>query len=283
MACPFGLPGSGPYSNPDVQSSPSQSQSWGGTDHYPAALTRRRVRSPPAHQSEPDELCSTTPAQKDPGVNPSDAQSDHDGGVVRAVDGTSSSGPLGLTPISSPQPRPHPRCRHHRACSEAVMAVSDGALSHSLINRYYDPSTAQFLSIDPLVAETGQPYQYAGDDPVNGSDPSGDDGRVPQVLLCVLAALFPVICPQQDKQPPDTGAPPPVSAKAPQRPIRRLGPNEPPSSSRFQDPVSTIVHSIKSCALALKQATRSWGPFGTVVTIGGTILLGAAAVAGEGT
>ena len=36
-----------------------------------------------------------------------------------------------------------------------------------LINRYYDPSTAQFLSIDPLVASTGQPYQYAGDDPVN--------------------------------------------------------------------------------------------------------------------
>ena len=42
-----------------------------------------------------------------------------------------------------------------------------------LINRYYDPTTAQFLSIDPLVATTGQPYQYAGDDPVNNSDPSG--------------------------------------------------------------------------------------------------------------
>ena len=53
------------------------------------------------------------------------------------------------------------------------MAVSDGALSHSLINRYYDPSTAQFLTIDPLVDATGQPYQYASDDPVNGSDPSG--------------------------------------------------------------------------------------------------------------
>ncbi|MGA8725428.1 MAG: RHS repeat-associated core domain-containing protein [Acidimicrobiales bacterium] len=42
-----------------------------------------------------------------------------------------------------------------------------------LVNRYYDPTTAQFLSIDPLVAETGQSYQYAGDDPVNASDPSG--------------------------------------------------------------------------------------------------------------
>jgi RHS repeat-associated protein len=42
-----------------------------------------------------------------------------------------------------------------------------------LVNRYYDPTTAQFLSVDPLVAETGQPFAYAGDDPVNGSDPSG--------------------------------------------------------------------------------------------------------------
>ncbi len=42
-----------------------------------------------------------------------------------------------------------------------------------LIHRYYDPATAQFLSSDPLVDVTGQPYSYAGNDPVNGSDPSG--------------------------------------------------------------------------------------------------------------
>lgn len=39
--------------------------------------------------------------------------------------------------------------------------------------RYYDPSTAQFLSIDPKVMETGQPYSYAHDDPVNSNDPTG--------------------------------------------------------------------------------------------------------------
>jgi RHS repeat-associated protein len=44
--------------------------------------------------------------------------------------------------------------------------------------RYYDPTTAQFLTRDPLEAETGQPYSYAGDDPIDNSDPSG--------LLCVL-------------------------------------------------------------------------------------------------
>jgi RHS repeat-associated protein len=42
-----------------------------------------------------------------------------------------------------------------------------------LVNRYYDPVTAQFLSVDPLEATTESPYGYAGDDPVNGGDPSG--------------------------------------------------------------------------------------------------------------
>jgi RHS repeat-associated protein len=42
-----------------------------------------------------------------------------------------------------------------------------------LVHRYYDPTTGQFLSVDPLVAQTQQAYIYAGDDPVNGSDPLG--------------------------------------------------------------------------------------------------------------
>ncbi|HEY5709637.1 MAG TPA: RHS repeat-associated core domain-containing protein [Solirubrobacterales bacterium] len=39
--------------------------------------------------------------------------------------------------------------------------------------RVYDPVTAQFLSVDPLVMQTGEAYSYAGDDPVNRGDPSG--------------------------------------------------------------------------------------------------------------
>ena len=42
-----------------------------------------------------------------------------------------------------------------------------------LINRYYDPATGQFLTVDPGVAVTGQPYAYAGGDPVNQDDPTG--------------------------------------------------------------------------------------------------------------
>jgi RHS repeat-associated protein len=45
-----------------------------------------------------------------------------------------------------------------------------------LVNRYYDPVTGQFLSVDPLVADTLQPYAYANDNPVNDTDPSGMSG-----------------------------------------------------------------------------------------------------------
>jgi uncharacterized protein RhaS with RHS repeats len=39
--------------------------------------------------------------------------------------------------------------------------------------RYYDPSTGQFLSRDPLVALTQSAYGYVGDNPLNATDPSG--------------------------------------------------------------------------------------------------------------
>ena len=42
-----------------------------------------------------------------------------------------------------------------------------------LINRYYDPGTGQFLSVDPAVSQTGQPYSYADGNPVNTTDPNG--------------------------------------------------------------------------------------------------------------
>jgi len=42
--------------------------------------------------------------------------------------------------------------------------------------RIYDPATAQFLTLDPLAGETGAPYNYADDNPVNAIDPAGLEG-----------------------------------------------------------------------------------------------------------
>jgi RHS repeat-associated protein len=39
--------------------------------------------------------------------------------------------------------------------------------------RYYDPTTGQFLTVDPLVAATGARYSYAGGNPLTFTDPTG--------------------------------------------------------------------------------------------------------------
>jgi hypothetical protein len=40
--------------------------------------------------------------------------------------------------------------------------------------RWYQAETGQFTSVDPALALTDQAYDYAGDNPVNEADPSGD-------------------------------------------------------------------------------------------------------------
>jgi RHS repeat-associated protein len=52
--------------------------------------------------------------------------------------------------------------------------------------RYYDPNTQQFLTVDPMADQTGQPYGYAGDNPVNAVDPAGlcsSNSQRPQSVL----------------------------------------------------------------------------------------------------
>jgi RHS repeat-associated protein len=39
--------------------------------------------------------------------------------------------------------------------------------------RYYDPSTGQFLTRDPITALTREPYAYVADNPLNATDPMG--------------------------------------------------------------------------------------------------------------
>ena len=42
-----------------------------------------------------------------------------------------------------------------------------------LIDRYYDPATGQFTSVDPDVSQTLQPYAYTAGNPVSQADPDG--------------------------------------------------------------------------------------------------------------
>jgi RHS repeat-associated protein len=42
-----------------------------------------------------------------------------------------------------------------------------------MISRYYDPQTGQFMSVDPDLSDTQEPYAYAGGNPVDNTDPNG--------------------------------------------------------------------------------------------------------------
>ncbi len=62
-----------------------------------------------------------------------------------------------------------------------------------MVHRYYDPTTGQFLSRDPDLATTHQPYEYAGDDPANLTDPTGDScagGPTTATALDAFAAAY---------------------------------------------------------------------------------------------
>jgi RHS repeat-associated protein len=54
-----------------------------------------------------------------------------------------------------------------------VGAYTDPTALEYLLHRYYDPTTGQFFSLDPLVLTTLQPYEYVGDNPTTETDPSG--------------------------------------------------------------------------------------------------------------
>jgi RHS repeat-associated protein len=60
--------------------------------------------------------------------------------------------------------------------------------------RYYNPATGQFLTQDPLVSVTGQPYGFAGGDPLNAADPTGLQAvaATPTAVEACLAA--PAVC-----------------------------------------------------------------------------------------
>jgi RHS repeat-associated protein len=69
---------------------------------------------------------------------------------------------------------PPPRRRWPSCCDRRfIPRYVSRRLSGYSVNRYYDPATAVFLSVDPIVASTHQAYDYAAQDPINGYDLDG--------------------------------------------------------------------------------------------------------------
>lgn len=57
--------------------------------------------------------------------------------------------------------------------------------------RDYDPVTGQFISVDPAVDTTKQPYAYTGNNPIQRTDPSGLDFM--QDVIANVAAWVPAV------------------------------------------------------------------------------------------
>lgn len=74
---------------------------------------------------------------------------------------------------------------------DAQYTSSDTGLIY-LRNRVYDPATAQFLTVDPVVAVTEAPCTYAEDNPLNQQDSTGlsSEGEV-----CLGPFCYPVPSP----------------------------------------------------------------------------------------
>ncbi len=64
------------------------------------------------------------------------------------------------------------RCRPNRQARRRVNADPDRSLSY-LNNRHHDPTLGAFISVDPLVTTTGQPYIYGAANPITYSDRDG--------------------------------------------------------------------------------------------------------------
>ena len=53
------------------------------------------------------------------------------------------------------------------------MAGTSPSTAGYRVNRYYDPTTAVFVTVDPIVSNTNQPYNFVSEDPLDRRDPAG--------------------------------------------------------------------------------------------------------------
>ncbi len=57
--------------------------------------------------------------------------------------------------------------------------------------RYYDPTTAQFTTVDPAVRDTMEPFGYASNSPTNKTDPTGERSHPePREGPCGVATFY---------------------------------------------------------------------------------------------
>jgi len=62
----------------------------------------------------------------------------------------------------------------------------DSTRLYMTATRWYDPQARRFVSEDPIGLVGGvNPYVFAGDDPVNGADPTGTDGECPDNTVAI--------------------------------------------------------------------------------------------------
>ena len=67
-----------------------------------------------------------------------------------------------------------PRRHHANRCNRRLsLRRPSKRIGGYSVGRYYDPTTGQFLTVDPLVDQTESPYAYVNGDPVDGADPLG--------------------------------------------------------------------------------------------------------------
>ena len=79
--------------------------------------------------------------------------------------GRSPAGEVGYRPRTTGRERRYPTRQR----------TSRGPKFKGVVHRYYDPTTQQFLSVDPMLDDTETPYAFVDGDPVNAIDPNGLD------------------------------------------------------------------------------------------------------------
>ena len=76
------------------------------------------------------------------------------------------------------------RCRRSRVPASTTDGYDSRPGVLFLNNRYHDPQLGVFISVDPLVTTTGEPYIYASGSPTTLSDPTGLCSMISGDLWC---------------------------------------------------------------------------------------------------